>query len=166
MNDICKISQQHSKRNQAAKVARTQPQPARGKGGNRPNKVIAIAIIAIGLLALIGAVYYYKFSDPGVKTDKYQAVFLADGQVYFGKLSGVNNKYLKMTDVYYLQTNNQKEVTEESGEQSQPGLIKLGSEVHGPEDELRINAEQVSYWENLKSDSKVSSAIKEFKKQK
>ena len=68
-----------------------------------------------------------------------------------------------MTDVYYLQSN--KPAAAEEAAQSQPELIKLGSEVHGPEDEMRIRADNVSYWENLKNDSKVTSAIKEFKKQ-
>src|SRR3989344_4528142 len=38
-----------------------------------------------------------------VKADQYQAVFLTNGQVYFGKLSDVNSAYVSLQDIYYLQ---------------------------------------------------------------
>jgi hypothetical protein len=105
MNDIGKISQQNN--NSPRKTARAQT-----KGKKPANKIqfmknnwLKLIIAAILIVGIGGAVYHYKFSDPGVKNDKYQAIFLADGQIYFGKLSGINDKYLKMTDVYYLQSN-------------------------------------------------------------
>jgi hypothetical protein len=151
MNDIGKISQQNSRssqKNMRTPAIRKKPV---GKIQCMKNNWLKLTIAAILIVGIGGAVYYYKFSDPGVKSDKFQAVFLADGQVYFGKLSGVNNRYLKMTDVYYLQTNNQADATKGSSEaQIQPSLIKLGSEVHGPEDEMSIRSDKISYWENLK----------------
>lgn len=109
----------------------------------------------------------------GIDNGKYQAVFFTNGQVYFGKLTSLNEQYLKLTDIYYLQTQ-QTEQTEEkdsknpqqtSSDQNNVQLIKLGNEVHGPEDEMVISRDQVLFYENLKSDGKVAQTIEQSKKQ-
>lgn len=41
-------------------------------------------------------------------------------------------------------------------------LIKRGEEVHGPEDAMIINRDQVLYYENLKPSSKVSQLIQKY----
>lgn len=128
MNDIGKISQQNNRNSQKSAHPNNAQKKSDSKLRFMRKNWLTFAVIAVLVVANGGAMFYYKFSDPGVKKDKYQAVFLADGQIYFGKLSGINHKYLKMTDVYYLQTNKQA-ATQESGEaQPQPELIKLGSE--------------------------------------
>jgi hypothetical protein len=38
--------------------------------------------------------------------------------------------------------------------------VKLGNEIHGPEQEMQISSSQVIFWENLKNDGKVVDAIK------
>jgi hypothetical protein len=42
-------------------------------------------------------------------------------------------------------------------------IVKLGGELHGPTDEMRINRDTVLFIEDLKSDSKVVSAINQLK---
>ncbi len=42
-------------------------------------------------------------------------------------------------------------------------LIKLGEEVHGPEDAMIINRDQVLFYENLKPGGKVSQLIQNYK---
>jgi len=44
-------------------------------------------------------------------------------------------------------------------------LVKLGCELHGPEDEMLINRDQVIFWENLKADGQVAKAVAEYQKQ-
>lgn len=77
---------------------------------------------------------------------------------------------MKLKDVYYLQT---QKTDEESGnpQQTQSStnsdgltLIKLGSEIHGPEDEMIVAKDQVLFYENLKKDGKVSQSIEQSKK--
>lgn len=102
-----------------------------------------------------------------VNTDKYQAVFLNGGQVYFGHVSELNNKYLRIQDIYYLRVNqqvqpDQKKTTSSSNDVS---LVKLGCELHGPEDAMTINREQIIFWENLKDDGQVAKAVASFKQQ-
>ena len=43
-------------------------------------------------------------------------------------------------------------------------LIKLGSEIHGPDDEMIINKDQVLFFENLKTDSTVAKSIASYQK--
>ncbi len=101
-----------------------------------------------------------------IQTDKYQAIFLnsQDGQVYFGKLEVYNQDIYKLTDIYYVRVENPIQ-PEGANQQAQPNisLAKLGNELHGPQDAMFIRRDQVLYWENLKDDGQVVTAITEFK---
>jgi hypothetical protein len=44
-------------------------------------------------------------------------------------------------------------------------LIKLGSELHGPEDQMSINRDQILFFENMKNSSKINEAITKFTSQ-
>jgi len=67
--------------------------------------IILIAILLIGALGLFAwTSLNNKNAGAAIDTNKYQAVFFTNGQVYFGKLSTINDNYLKLTDIYYLQT--------------------------------------------------------------
>lgn len=57
--------------------------------------------------------------------------------------------------------NPQKTTTDQRNVQ----LIKLGQEVHGPEDEMILSKDQVLFIENLKPDGKVAKTIAEHGKQ-
>jgi len=100
--------------------------------------------------------------------NKYQAVFFTNGQVYFGKLQSLNGDYMRLTDIYYLQAksdeDNEKSNPQRASNQdsSNVQLVKLGSEIHGPDDEMILNKEQVLFFENLKNDSNVSTTIKSY----
>jgi hypothetical protein len=48
--------------------------------------------------------------------------------------------------------------------QSQIQLVKLGSEIHGPTSDMKINRDQILFIENLKPDSQVLKAILDQKK--
>lgn len=102
-----------------------------------------------------------------IKTDKYQAVFLnsQDGQVYFGKLSVYNDNLYVLNDIYYVRVENpvQPEGQNQQQQQANISLAKLGNELHGPEDVMYIQKDQVLFWENLKDDGQVVKAITDFK---
>lgn len=140
--------------------------------GGRKRMWIIVAILAVVAL-IVAAVIVMWFSRPAggdtaIQRDKYQAVFLTNGQVYFGKLGNSGGDYMQLSDVYYLQVDQDVQGTGE-GEQTedvtkkddQVSLAKLGGELHGPEDAMQINREQVLFWENLTDSSKVVSAIKQ-----
>ena len=94
--------------------------------------------------------------------DIYQAVFLDNNQVYFGKLSGANQTYAALTDIFYLQIG---QPLQPSDPAANINLIKLGGELHGPIDEMKINREHILFIENLRDDSQVVQAIKRYKEQ-
>ena len=94
---------------------------------------------------------------PAVTGSKWQAVFLTNGQVFFGRLHNFNREYLLLKDVYYLQI---AQPLQQGQEQPQNlNLVKLGSELHGPEDAMFIPKDRMLFWENMKSDAQVVRAI-------
>lgn len=134
-------------------------------------KWVIIAVVALGLV-VGGWVAWQKLAsaDGGIESSKYQAVFLSNGQVYFGKLQSVNDQYLKLTNVFYIQgsstdtdTSNSEDPQQSTTANSDRKLIKLGKEVHGPEDAIIINRDHVQFYENLKSDGEVAKLISQYK---
>lgn len=158
---------------------------------------LVLAVVVLGLVIVYGAIVTKDNVSRAVKIDdaKYYAVFLSNGQVYFGKLANYNTANPELSDIYYLQlaqspqagTEGQQQVAEgqetpegegdsvEGQVLEQPGqttddqgltLIKLGEELHGPEDSMTINKEQVLFIEQLKDDGKVVKAIEDYKTNK
>jgi hypothetical protein len=130
--------------------------------------LLAVALI-IGLVVSDGSGSSSELVEQEqslVQADKYQAIFLdsQDGQVYFGKMKVLNNDLYELTDIYYVRVE-QPIQPEGANQQSQPNisLAKLGNELHGPQDVMYIARNKVLYWENLKDEGQVVTAIKEFK---
>lgn len=128
--------------------------------------IIALAIAATGWFLWSNM----KGATTGIDTSKYQAVFFTNGQVYFGKLSAFSDDYMKLVDVYYLREPASGESDSENPQsnttnQNSSTLIKLGAgnEIHDPEDEMIISRDQVLFYENLKSDGKLSKSIQQYK---
>ncbi len=122
-----------------------------------------ILVVAILLSLVYGGP---KQESKYVKNDELQAVFLNGGQVYFGNINTLNNKYIRLNNIYYLRVN--QTVQPKSSAQASNNdisLVKLGCELHGPEDSMVINRDQVVFWENLKTDGQVAKAVAAFVKQ-
>lgn len=140
------------------------------RGFSKPVMIIIAAVVVV-LLAIGGWFAWSNMSGSadGVKRDQHQAVFLTNGQVYFCKLSDAQSTYVKCSDIYYLQVQQNVQPADskdsKSTDQSQVSLAKLGSELHGPEDGMYISRDQVLFWENLKNDGKVVQAINSYKQQ-
>ena len=151
---------------------------------------LVLAVLVLGASVLFGVIYSEQIRKANLvklNSDKYHAVFLSNGQVYFGLLSNYNTENPKLSDIYYLQLAQSTQAAPE-GEQvtentettegqvlEQPGqttsdqgltLIKLGEELHGPEDSMILNKEQVLFIEQLKDDGKVVKAIEDYKANK
>lgn len=137
------------------------------------NKIFlyVLYVIVIALLVYVGyttkgfGIWKEKATGESKDAD-WQAVFLTNGQVYFGKLSGATSQYATLKDIYYLQV--QKSIQPKpEGEADQPKvtLVKLGSELHAPMDEMKINRDQILFYENLKKDGKVVQAIDKYIKE-
>ena len=96
----------------------------------------------------------------------YSAVFLSNDQVYFGKLS-VSGDVVVLKDVYYIRLNEAQPQIDANADQAaaqpQLSLVKLGDQIHGPSDEMRINKAQILFVERIKDESTVVRAITEDK---
>ena len=159
--------------------APTQPAPGTGHTAKRQNdnlgwlRSMRLAQVALLFLttALVVAVIWFvalggnKQSEASlVDSKRLQAVFLNGGQVYFGNISDLNGKFLSMSNIYYLRVNQQVQPNQSSSNSANDiSLVKLGCELHGPQDSMVINREQVVFWENLKDDGQVAKAVKDYK---
>lgn len=140
-----------------------------GSSTGKLSKILALLLVVVSVVIL--AWFAQKAwsgltADSAVKGKQYQAVFLTNGQVYFGKVSRVDSSYVKVTDIYYLQvqqTVQPKDNTAANAANQQVSLAKLGGELHGPEDVMYVSRQQVLFWENLKTDGKVAKAISDYK---
>lgn len=122
----------------------------------RGTKALVLLVI---IVLVVWGLYYFKVIGSG----GFQAVFLNNGQVYFGKLSMEGSQMPILKDIYYLQVT-QPIQPGEAGNASNINLVKLGGELHGPADEMRINRNNILFVEDLRSDSKVVQAIQQLEK--
>ncbi len=139
-----------------------------GKAKRNKMKFIAVAVgvlVAAAILVFGGLFLYRSSTGSSIDSGKYQAVFFTNGQVYFGKLHPLNSEYMKLNDIFYLQAKTASSNPQETAANNSTDveLIKLGNEIHGPVDEMIISKSQILFFENLKSDSKVSTSIVKYK---
>ena len=114
----------------------------------------AFATIAIVCLFLSGC----GESQPSFKTD-YQAIFMDNGQVFFGKMENSGAAYPLLRDVYYIGRQ-----ASPDGKQVKNILVKRGNEWHGPE-YMYINRQHIVVVEPVSATSRVAQLIKETKTQ-
>jgi hypothetical protein len=132
----------------------------------RLSSVVLLILISALVLALI---VMFAWGSNGqqsklINKDDYQAVFInvngtTGGQVYFGHIKDITGSYIDLQNVFYIQNQNG------SSSNNSYTLVKLGCELHGPDDEMVINNSQVYFWENLKPSGQVSQKIADFYKQ-
>jgi hypothetical protein len=125
-----------------------------------------VAVVVVFALLAVGAAKYsfHKREIQKIDPNSYQLVQIAGTQSYIGhlKFSG-HGKDAVLSDVYYVQQT--PAATDTKNAATDPGfaLRKLGGEIHGPEDIMHLNWQNVLFWENLKADSKVVQGIAQDK---
>ena len=145
--------------------------PKKGSRLKKPSKLLSIVCIVllfsatILVIAVLTSMIFSKKADESKYVDKstMQAVFLNNGQVYFGNIDTLNSNYLKLSNIYYLRVNQQVQPGQQAN-QNDVSLAKLGCELHGPQDQMVINRNEITFWENLKGDGQVAKAVSEFVK--
>ena len=117
------------------------------------------------LVAVVVVILLWQMDVLPVRlSNKYQAVFLSNNQVYFGKLYNAKSDMPTLKEIYYLQVTQVLQPKAPNAPAQQINLVKLGGELHGPEDGMRINKSQILFVEDLKADSQVVSAIADYMK--
>ena len=126
--------------------------------------------LGLVLIAVLGMFCVrYKHTD----YDGYYAVYLNNGQIYFGNIDSGHN-VLKLTNVHTLETYKSPTVVSSSehfylqqdGSEVSYKVNKRtasGGDVIGGDGVLYINRENILYWEKLSGDSKVLKLINEEK---
>lgn len=123
--------------------------------------IIAVVILLLGIIGLL----YSNNNDVKdtesqyIYSNKLQAVFLNTGQVYFGNITELNNNFLVLEHIFYLQTSSSSTSSSTSSSNSNVSLVKLGCELHEPYDQMIINRAQVTFWENLQAGGQVAKAV-------
>ena len=149
---------------QPQKIRRGIPMPA------------ALFLLVVVIVLVLGTSVFQSFWANRHRSDSYQAVFLTSGQVYFGKLERLTDKEIVIVNVYYLQSSENPQpatgtkpetnanINSSAATAPQYSLVKLGSELHGPQDRMYINRSQVLFTEDLKDSSQVVTTIRQLQK--
>lgn len=152
---------------QPSAVPPVMPSHAPASRGKRSKKLWWGIGVALVVLAVVMCMVMWKGMGTRMPaSDRYQAVFMNNGQVFFGKLKNVQGTYMRLEKSYY--TKKQDLPADATAEQkaavaNNVSLVKVGDEVYGPENIMMIRSDQVLFWQDLKSDSKVAKAIDESK---
>lgn len=96
-------------------------------------------------------------SQDQVALSEYTAVYLDTDQVFYGKFKGESGDYVVLTDAFYYQPGVRSLI------QGNIRIIKLGTEIHQPEDRVNITKSHITMRERLLNDSKVVKAILKYK---
>jgi hypothetical protein len=138
----------------------------KSKGLRAISGVLLVAVVVL-VVALVAFISFGTTTDEDkfVDTNKLQAVFLNTGQVYFGNIKDLNSKYYVLTNIYYLQTSSSGTSTSTSSANTSVSLVKLGCELHAPYDQMVINSDEVTFWENLQPTGQVAKAVATFQKE-
>lgn len=134
-----------------------------------PGVIIAVVVI----LLAVGGWFAYTLlqkdaSSPAIDSNRYQAVFLTNDLVFFGKLANVDGRHMELTNIYYLerQTSDGASTAEtaedvENQPQSSFNLLKYSDVLYGSEDKMTIFKDQIVRYENLRPDGTVAKAIEQ-----
>ena len=112
--------------------------------------------VLLALLAAPPGLVGCGASDLDCPTE-YQAVYLDNGQIFFGKISETGSPFPLLRDVFFVQSQVDREKKE-----TKNLLIRRGSEAHGP-DFIRLNSRHIVVIEPVAPDSRVAQLIREAK---
>ena len=126
--------------------------------GWKKTTALGIGLFVVLVLATLAASALLVWAGTPSRSGVY-AVFLTNGQAYFGNITKEDDHRLILKNIFYIQKN-----PDATQVQNDVTLFKLGNELHGPEDMMEINKSQVMFLERLKSDGKVMKAIQNYKK--
>jgi len=114
--------------------------------------LILLCVLVVAPLASRALLHWVSFPS----RQGFYAVFLTNGQVYFGAVSKEDENRVVLNDIYYVQLKNG---TVTGATTNDASLVKLGNEFHGPEDMMEINRSQILFIEKLKADGTVAKAL-------
>ena len=115
------------------------------------SRVAAFGIPIALLVATFLFVRWWDFTMPTFGA-RYQAVFLANGQTYFGHYSDRLGPYAKIENTFYIA----QAPTAEEGQTPESRIIRRGGELHQPLPFVLIPKSAILFVEDLRADSQVA----------
>jgi hypothetical protein len=116
--------------------------------------------VAIAVLVFVAALFFtqwWDFTVPALGRAQYQAVFLANGQTYFGRYYDRFGAYAKIEDVYYLQHSSTTDATAGSDTR----IARRGQELHAPAPRMLIPKSQILFVEDLTDASPIAQFMRQ-----
>jgi hypothetical protein len=127
-----------------------------------PTQTAILAALISSSILTVGVEYVGDKVFARIRYRGWQAVTLANNQVYFGKISSVTKNDIRLTNIYYLQEDGANAGYPADISQKSMSLVKLGEELHGPEDLMTIGRAHIVYVQTLKDSAQVVQAIKQY----
>jgi hypothetical protein len=112
--------------------------------------------VILALSVAFTLVRWWDLTLPAIGRSGYQAVFLANGQVFFGHYYERLGPYVKIVAPYYIQ---------QSGDPNDPNnppgqrVVRRGDELHAPLPEMLVPRTSVLFVEDLADSSPVVQLI-------
>jgi len=95
---------------------------------------------------------WWDFTVPALGRAHYQAVFLTNGQTYFGRYYDRLGAYAKIEDVYYLQ----QVANTDSNATPDTRIVRRGFELHEPSSRMLVPKSAILFVEDLTDASPVA----------
>lgn len=126
--------------------------------------VIALAGVVLLIALAYGSWAYSEGAAPfAPRDDQWTGVFLTNGQAYFGHLYSGPGDYVRLREVYYVLATQLQSQDPNVAPQTQLTLQRLGGEIHGPTQEMKISKQQILFTEELRADSAVVATVAQLK---
>lgn len=157
-------------------MAETAVVTERAEPRGQPSTLLMVLIVSVavnfglGALALtrgVGATPAATTSAADFNRSSYYAVFLNNKEAFVGHITDVSSDNISMADLFYLTFDPPKDtagnpIANANPNDYKPALKKLGQEVWGPKDFVRINRQNMEYYTELRADSPIVKAIITF----
>jgi len=117
------------------------------------NRTVAVRVglALVTLVAVFALVRWWDFTLPAFGA-RYQAVFLANGQTYFGHYLDRLGPYVKVENAFYIT----QQPTADENQTPESRIIRRGSELHQPLPFVLIPKTAILFVEDLRQDSQVA----------
>lgn len=115
-------------------------------------RVGKIVLALIVFTAAFAYVEWWDFVPPALGGARYQAVFLSNGQTYFGHFVDRLGPYAKIENAFYIQ---QTPAANEN-EAATSKIVRRGAELHEPEPFVLLPKTAILFVEDLRADSSVA----------
>ena len=106
--------------------------------------------------AVFAAVQWWDLTIPSFRAP-YQAVFLANGQTFFGRYYERLGPFVKIEDAYYIQQIKDPD----PNKPAQTRIVRRGNELHGPQSRMLIPRTTVLFVEDLSDASPIAQFIRQ-----